>query len=62
VGVALLPAAQCQDELTSGALVRVLPDWSVTDGIVHRVFGGRVLFVPGVTVSPLRRDKDLFGS
>jgi DNA-binding transcriptional LysR family regulator len=48
VGVALLPAAQCQDELTSGALVRVLPDWSVTDGIVHLVFTSRRGMLPGV--------------
>jgi DNA-binding transcriptional LysR family regulator len=47
-GIALLPAAQCRDALASGALVRVLPQWSGTDGIVHLVFASRRGMLPAV--------------
>jgi DNA-binding transcriptional LysR family regulator len=47
-GVALLPAAQCRDALASGALVRVLPQWSGIDGIVHLVFASRRGMLPSV--------------
>jgi DNA-binding transcriptional LysR family regulator len=47
-GIALLPAANCQEALASGALVRVLPEWSGTDGIVHLVFASRRGMLPAV--------------
>jgi DNA-binding transcriptional LysR family regulator len=47
-GIALLPAANCQDALASGALVQVLPQWSGIDGIVHLVFASRRGMLPGV--------------
>lgn len=47
-GIVLLPAAQCRDALASGALVRVLPEWSGTDGIVHIVFASRRGMLPSV--------------
>jgi DNA-binding transcriptional LysR family regulator len=47
-GVALLPEINCKEALTSGALVRVLPDWSGVHGIVHLVFASRRGMLPGV--------------
>jgi DNA-binding transcriptional LysR family regulator len=47
-GIALLPARSCQEALFSGALVRVLPRWSGTDGILHLVFASRRGMLPGV--------------
>jgi DNA-binding transcriptional LysR family regulator len=47
-GIALLPAAQCRAALGSGALVRVLPQWSGIDGIVHLVFASRRGMLPSV--------------
>jgi len=47
-GIALLPASNCQGALLSGALVRVLPQWSGTDGILHLVFASRRGMLPGV--------------
>jgi DNA-binding transcriptional LysR family regulator len=47
-GIALLPARSCQEALFSGALVRVLPQWSGTDGILHLVFASRRGMLPGV--------------
>jgi DNA-binding transcriptional LysR family regulator len=47
-GIALLPAANCQEALASGALVRVLPEWSGIDGILHLVFVSRRGMLPGV--------------
>lgn len=47
-GIVLLPAAQCRDALASGALVRVLPQWSGVDGIVHLVFASRRGMLPSV--------------
>jgi DNA-binding transcriptional LysR family regulator len=47
-GIALLPAANCRDELASGALVQILPQWSGMDGIVHLVFASRRGMLPGV--------------
>jgi DNA-binding transcriptional LysR family regulator len=44
----LLPASQCHDGLASGALVRVLPEWSGSDGIVHLVFASRRGMLPSV--------------
>jgi DNA-binding transcriptional LysR family regulator len=47
-GIALLPAASCQEALATGALVRVLPEWSGTDGILHLVFASRRGMLPSV--------------
>jgi DNA-binding transcriptional LysR family regulator len=47
-GIALLPAACCQESLATGALVRVLPEWSGTDGILHLVFVSRRGMLPSV--------------
>jgi DNA-binding transcriptional LysR family regulator len=47
-GIALLPATYCQEALFSGALVRVLPQWSGTDGILHLVFASRRGMLPSV--------------
>jgi DNA-binding transcriptional LysR family regulator len=47
-GIALLPAATCQQALASGTLVRVLPEWSGIDGILHLVFGARRGMLPAV--------------
>ena len=47
-GIALLPAAHCRAGLTAGTLVRVLPEWSGTDGIVHLVFASRRGMLPSV--------------
>jgi DNA-binding transcriptional LysR family regulator len=44
----LLPAANCQEALASGAIVRVLPEWSGTDGILHLVFASRRGMLPAV--------------
>jgi DNA-binding transcriptional LysR family regulator len=48
VGIALLPASHCSEALTSGALVRVLPEWSGIDGILHLVFASRRGMLPAV--------------
>ena len=47
-GITLLPARYCQEALASGALVRVLPEWSGTDGILHLVFASRRGMLPSV--------------
>ena len=47
-GIALLPEANCKDALASGALTRVLPDWSGIDGILHLVFMSRRGMLPAV--------------
>jgi DNA-binding transcriptional LysR family regulator len=47
-GITLLPARYCQDALATGALVRVLPGWSGTDGILHLVFVSRRGMLPSV--------------
>jgi DNA-binding transcriptional LysR family regulator len=47
-GIALLPVANCRDALASGALTRVLPEWSGIDGILHLVFASRRGMLPGV--------------
>jgi DNA-binding transcriptional LysR family regulator len=47
-GIALLPAANCQEALAAGALTRVLPQWSGVDGILHLVFVSRRGMLPSV--------------
>ena len=47
-GIALLPATYCNEALSTGALVRVLPEWNGTDGILHLVFASRRDMSPSV--------------
>jgi len=47
-GIALLPANYCREAIATGALVRVLPEWSGTDGILHLVFVSRRGMLPSV--------------
>jgi DNA-binding transcriptional LysR family regulator len=48
LGVALLPDHSCVAALRSGALVRVFPEWSGKEGIVHLVFTTRTGLPPVV--------------
>ncbi|VWX55066.1 LysR substrate-binding domain-containing protein [Novosphingobium sp. 9U] len=48
IGIALLPDHVCQDALTAGRLVRVLPEWRGQQGIVHLVFTTRRGLPPAV--------------
>ena len=48
VGVAALPEWCCQELLESGGLVRILPDWTRRQGVVHMVFTSRRGLLPGV--------------
>jgi len=48
VGVARLPALLARDDLSSGALVRLLPLLSSQSGVVHAVFPSRRGMVPAV--------------
>jgi DNA-binding transcriptional LysR family regulator len=47
-GIALLPRANCSDELASGRLVQVLAPWRAPDGIVHLIFTSRRGMLPSV--------------
>jgi DNA-binding transcriptional LysR family regulator len=47
-GVAFLPDHACRDDLATGRLVRVFPDWRSEDGIVHIVFTTRRGLPPAV--------------
>jgi DNA-binding transcriptional LysR family regulator len=51
VGLALLPEIDCLQALRDKRLVRVLPGWSVGDGIIHLVFPSRRGMLPGVRVA-----------
>ena len=48
VGVTCLPALLISDDLSSGALVRLLPSLSSRSGVVHAVFPSRRGMVPAV--------------
>jgi DNA-binding transcriptional LysR family regulator len=48
LGVALLPQVDCRDCIAGKKLERVLPEWSVADGILHLVFTSRRGMLPGV--------------
>ena len=48
LGVARLPALLVRDDLSSGALVRLLPSLSARSGVVHAVFPSRRGMVPAV--------------
>jgi DNA-binding transcriptional LysR family regulator len=41
LGVALLPDHTCREQIASGMLVHVFPQWKTTSGIVHLVFTTR---------------------
>jgi len=48
VGMGMLPNYMCQDDLASGRLVHVLPDWTLTPAIVHAVYPSRRGLAPAV--------------
>ena len=48
VGVATLPEWSCHELLETGRLVRVLPEWSRRQGVIHMVFTSRRGLLPGV--------------
>jgi DNA-binding transcriptional LysR family regulator len=50
LGIAQLPESVVREDLRSGALTRVLPDWSSPEGIVHVVFPSRRGLLPAVRV------------
>ena len=47
-GFCWLPDYLCQQDMQSGRLVRLLPDWSQPKAIVHAVFPSRRGLVPAV--------------
>lgn len=47
-GICWLPDYMCHDEIRDQRLVRVLPDWAPTPGIVHAVFPSRRGLAPAV--------------
>lgn len=47
-GIALLPETTCRGALEEGRLVRILPEWSSRQGIVHLVFTSRRGLLPSV--------------
>ena len=48
IGIGWMPDSMCLDEIARGALVQVLPDWTLPLGIVHAVFPSRRGLVPAV--------------
>jgi len=48
LGIAQLPESVVREDLQSGALARVLPDWNTPEGIVHVVFPSRRGLLPTV--------------
>lgn len=48
LGIALLPEYLGRELLRTGELVRVLPDWTRGEGIIHLVFTSRRGLLPGV--------------
>jgi DNA-binding transcriptional LysR family regulator len=48
VGVATLPEWSCGELLENGGLVRILPEWTRRQGVVHMVFTSRRGLLPGV--------------
>jgi len=47
-GIAQLPVMMVTDELASGALVKLLPEWRPKSGIIHAVFPSRRGLLPSV--------------
>jgi len=64
MGVALLPKHFCEDELSTGALVRLFPDWATPEAIVHAIFTTRQGLPPAVRafIDRLARDFPRLGS
>ncbi|GKS96316.1 LysR family transcriptional regulator [Acidovorax sp. SUPP2825] len=56
VGICWLPDYMCQDELRSGRLVHLLPEWAPERGVMHAVFPSRRGLTPAV-----RRFLDFLG-
>ena len=50
LGIAQLPESVVREDLRSGALARVLPEWKTPEGIVHAVFPSRRGLLPAVRV------------
>jgi DNA-binding transcriptional LysR family regulator len=48
LGIAQLPESVVREDLQSGALSRVLPEWKTPEGIVHAVFPSRRGLLPAV--------------
>jgi DNA-binding transcriptional LysR family regulator len=48
IGIALLPEVHCRDAIRRKRLVRVLPTWSIAEGIIHLVFPSRRGMLPSV--------------
>jgi DNA-binding transcriptional LysR family regulator len=48
IGVALLPEVHCRDAIRAKRLARVLPEWSVAEGIIHLLFPSRRGMLPSV--------------
>ena len=48
VGIALVPAYLCRNELLKGALIRVLPQWATPTGAVHAVYPAHRFVSPKV--------------
>jgi DNA-binding transcriptional LysR family regulator len=48
LGIALLPESVVRDDLASGSLTRVLPQWNTPQGILHVVFPSRRGMLPAV--------------
>ena len=47
-GMCWLPDYMCQEEIRSGRLVHLLPEWAPPPGIVHAVFSSRRGLAPAV--------------
>ncbi len=48
IGLGALPDYMCREEIRSGELVHLLPDWGLPPGVVHAVFPSRRGLVPAV--------------
>lgn len=48
VGIAQLPLMVCEQDITAGRLVTLLPDWTPKDGVFHAVFPSRRGLAPSV--------------
>jgi DNA-binding transcriptional LysR family regulator len=48
LGICVLPAYMCTDDLLAGNLVPVLPGWAPYQGVFHAVFPSRRGMVPAV--------------
>jgi len=47
-GIVFLPTMVVIDELRSGALVKVLPEWAPKSGVIHAVYSSRRFLLPSV--------------